>query len=261
MNLLGRLVCLALVALSMSGCLSSQYKPAQKTIPPAIPMNIGATVAPVEAMVNTVIVFQGPGSWKKYAMWDEYVITLTNRGDTTLSLQAATLVGAGQSVLAQHEPWQLEKTSRLAQREGFGMGKDTVVHVGYGLAGFLAVSGTGAALGLTSSGGIFTGAAAAGVGAAAATVVAIPVFIGGTIYRNVSNRHDIEREFHRRRFTVPVAIAPEQTVQGTFFFPITPAPQRLIFHFFPTNPPTEASIELTPINGLHLKPSPAPSTP
>jgi hypothetical protein len=247
----------AVAALPVAGCLSAQYKPAKKA-EPAQAINLRAVQPPLDVTVHTVIIFQGPGSWKKYALWDEYVVTLTNASEAPLRVESGVLAGAGHLVVAQADPWQLEQRSREAQRDGFGIGNDTVVQVGQGVTGLLVIGGAGAALGATSS-GFITGAAAAGLGAAAATVVALPIFVGSSIYRNVSNRHDIEREFNRRRLVLPFTFAPGQTVQGSLFFPITPGPQRLTFPYTANAAASDASVDLAVLNGLHLRPSTAAS--
>ena len=80
-----------------TGCVSAKYQRAADDTPPPTVLNLAATpavsagapTAPsgLDARLNTVIVFRGPGSWKRDAYWDEYVLTLANRG-------AAPLVGS-----------------------------------------------------------------------------------------------------------------------------------------------------------------------
>ena len=88
-------------------------------------------------------------------------------------------------------------------------------------------------------------------------LVALPIAIGGTIYRNVSGRRDIEAEFTRRRLVLPLMLAPGQTAQGSLFFPITPGPRQLSLRVRAAAETFDAIIKLTPLAGLHLTPATA----
>ncbi len=244
-----------------TGCVSTRYKLAKKeTIRPALAYDITATPSEVEATVNTAIVFQGPGSWKRDAYWDEYVLTLVNRGDRTLTVETAALTGlAGTSAMSGVNPWALEKQSRTLADQGFGLTKDVAVQIGGGVAYVVAGTGVGAGVGALVWGttglvpgtalGILTG------------MIAVPAFIGGSIYANVHSRHGIEREFARRRLLLPLALAPGQTTQGSLFFPITPGPQRLALHCAVSGAePRDVFLNLAPLAGLHLQ-SASPALP
>ncbi len=115
---------------------------------------------------------------------------------------------------------------------------------------------------LVSTAAVLTTAAAAGGGAggwaamgagAAAGAVAIPVFVGGSLYRNVHGRHEVEREFERRRLKLPAEIAPGATVTGSLFFPITPGPSRLTLRVRLDGQPAVEAIDLAALKDLHLK--------
>src|SRR6185436_17906008 len=108
-------------ALACTGCVSSKYKLAKPADTlPAVALNLTSTPAPgkadapspVEATLNTVLVFQGPGSWKREAYWDEYIVTLANRGPAPFNIESATLTDfQGQAVTPGDNPWDLEKQS------------------------------------------------------------------------------------------------------------------------------------------------------
>ena len=89
---------------------------------------------------------------------------------------------------------------------------------------------------------------------AAATVV-VPVW---SVVANVNSRHDIEAEYRRRRLALPVFLVPGQVAQGSFFFRISPGPQRLVLRGRTGDQPCEAIIDLAPLATLHLK---TPATP
>jgi hypothetical protein len=240
-----------LIGLTFTGCVSSRYKLAPQSTPPAVAFNIGATHSAVEALVNTVIVYQGPGSWKREAYWDEYVLTLANRGAAPLVVDSFSLTGlSGRDVAPGADPWALEKQSRTLEQEGFGLAKDAAVQIGGGVATVAAGAAAGA--------GTFTliygsGWGAGAAGAAIVGAVALPAFIGGSIYANISRRHEIEREFQRRRLALPATLVAGQVAQGSVFFPITPGPRQLVLHCREGRDTRDVVIDLAPITTLHLK--------
>src|SRR5512141_1447697 len=77
--------------LGLSGCTSPKYKAAAKGTPPPVLLNLPSTEPPLEALVHTVIVYRGPGSWKRDAYWDEYVVTIANRGTALVKIDTAWL--------------------------------------------------------------------------------------------------------------------------------------------------------------------------
>jgi len=111
-------------------------------------------------------------------------------------------------------------------------------------------------------------ASGAGAAAAAIGIVAIPVgLIGGTVY--VINRHSrnkkdkvlVQHIIEQRGFIVPLQIAAQDQATKSAFFPITPAPTRLVVNYSIQGEVHEISLELPGLAGLHLKGSPAPSAP
>jgi hypothetical protein len=59
------------VALILSACVTKRFQTASKQTPAAVPLNLSAQQLPLTTELNTLIVFQGPGSWKREAYWDE----------------------------------------------------------------------------------------------------------------------------------------------------------------------------------------------
>lgn len=247
----GLVLCACSLVLAASGCVSNRYKMAEKkTLSPPVAFNL--TTAPTDPppifmpTVATVIVFRGPGSWKRDAYWDEYVLRLSNPSPAPVVIDSAKLLAKGDAVVTPGpQPWRLEKESRDAWRYNFGLAKDVTVRVGTGV---LAVT-TGVAAGLAAGGGFWVASTAVVVGGM--VLVAAPV-IGGTIYRNVSGKHEVEAEFNRRRLMLPVTLAPGQTIEGSLFFRITPGPRDLVLHGRGANE-ADIAIPLGPLNELHLK--------
>lgn len=82
---------LAAAALAGAGCVNAKYKSAGRDIPPPALLNLTCEQAPLVATVNSVIVLHGPGSWKRDAYWDEYVVFVANRGSTPFVVESDTL--------------------------------------------------------------------------------------------------------------------------------------------------------------------------
>jgi hypothetical protein len=244
-----RVPSLALVAATLAffGCVSSRYqltKPADKS--PQVALQLTAARPPAEATVVSVIVFKGPGSWKREAYWDEYVVTFVNRGSAPCIVESCELTGlAGTPMVAGVDPWELEKQSRTLADKSFGLAKDVTVQIGSGIGAISVAAGIGAAIG----GG---GLAAIG-GAALGGVVALPMLVGGSIYRNVSSRHEVEREFERRCLKLPATLVPQQIAHGSLFFPITPGPRRLAVRCRTGDERFEVLVDLASLAHLHLQ--------
>lgn len=269
-----------LSALALSGCVTRGYKLAEKNVPPAVAFNLAARSgpgsirkpSPIGATLNTVIVYRGPGSWKREAYWDEYVMTVTNRGDLPLELSSALLHAVqAEPIEPGNDPWQLEKLSKAwwesnaLQQAGIYLKLGTGAAVGFGVAYAAGWQAFGAAMaGGTAGSGV---AAAGAIGTAA--VVVVPVIAGGTVYMNFHRKHQIEAEFSRRRFELPTIVMPGETARGSLFFRISPGPERLVLSGRAGGQPVEITIDLAPLAGLHLAqptaaasppPAPAPST-
>ena len=85
-------------------------------------------------------------------------------------------------------------------------------------------------------------------------IVAI-VDITAVAIMNSQNKKKVVAEFNRRRLSLPLTVAPGQSATGSFFFPMTPAPQRLVIKGTTGETPLELALELKPLAGLHLKPA------
>ena len=162
----------AVMALSLSvaglftGCVSNKYKMAKSgTALPQL-LNVAFASAPLEASLNSVITFNGPGSWKRDAFWDEYVVTLHNPGNQPLTITTAGLTDfAGLARTAGGEPWALENESKTLERKYKDAGMAFVRYTAPGVI----ILGAGASA--VASAGIF----AATPVLATASLVALPI--------------------------------------------------------------------------------------
>jgi hypothetical protein len=243
-NYLSRLSALVLLApvmlLLSTGCVSSKYQAADKDTPPSPVLDVAFSPAPLAATLNSVIIYNGPGSWKNDACWDEYVVRLTNHGTAPLHVESATLTDfQGATTTPGNDPWRLEKSSLARQKELSRTTHNALVQVGVGYTTTAVV-----------------GSAFAAAGSFAAAGLVLPAYIGGAVYRNHTHRKKIEAEFAHRRLVLPATLAPGQTIQGSLFFRIAPGPQSLLLAYQDHAGAGSTRADLTSFAGLHLQSQP-----
>ena len=245
-----------LAGLCLAGCVSAtKCKMARDDTPRAQLLNVAFPSAPLQAALTTLIVYGGPGSWKREALWDEYVVMLHNAGDQPLVVSAAGLMDhTGVARAPGADPWKLEDESKALCKEYDRMGVAFVQ------------SATPAVL---TIGGIAVGSAAlaAATSTSAVTVtvlqgplatVTVPSYLLGRVIANHEDRADIEVEFRLRRLALPLTLAPGQTRLGCLFFPMVPNPRSLGLHWSTATVSGESALPLSFLHGLHVK-SPAPA--
>ncbi|MBV8743131.1 MAG: hypothetical protein JOZ12_15180 [Sinobacteraceae bacterium] len=234
-----------------TACLSPRYRHASKKTPPAVTLDKKFPPASLDATLNTVIISGGPGSWKKEAYWDEYVLTLHNTGEQPLQVGSVKLLDfAGTAQTPGDDPWKLERESKsLAKR--YQDGGMTVVR-----------AAAPRVLATAAQPSIAAGAAAAGAGAATvatATAVAVPVYGATVLGINIHNKKSITQEFKRRRLALPLTLAAGETQSGSVFFPMVPNPRSLVVSFSSSGAdggesrPSESVLPLDFLQGLHVK--------
>jgi hypothetical protein len=245
------LLAIVSVAMTFAGCASPRYKMVRKDTPPVVPLDVAVAQLPVQLALNAVIIYKGPGSWKRVALWDEYVVTFRNQGEEPLTIDAATLVDfAGANLEPGVDPWVLEKKSQALEkryrRAGVAFARNALPAV--------VILGTGTAVAAAT---VFT--ATAGV-AAVATVVALPVYYIVVLSVNHSNKSAVKAEFARRRLALPITLGPGETHTGSLFFPMVPNPQLLSAQWVSGSAGGDVKMSLEFLQGLHV-PSPATRTP
>jgi len=230
--------------MTLAGCISPRYRMARKDTPPAVPVNLVVARPPLQLQVNAVIIYKGPGSWKREALWDEYVITLVNQGDQPIRIAPPTLIDfASTSLEPGVDPWILEKKSTTLEqryrRAGVAFARNTlpgVVIVGAGAASFAAS-------------GVFSAGAAT---AATATVVALPVYYIVVLSVNHANKSAVKAEFARRRLVWPLTLEPGEARAGSLFFPMVPNPQSLDTEWTSSTASGNVVASLESLKGLHV---------
>jgi len=245
---------LALIALWTSGCISKRYQAAPKDTPSALVLNIPLGREPIESGLVSLITYNGPGSWKKDAFWDEYVLALHNPGKESVTLSGPVITDLIGSLRSPGDnPWPLEKASQSLERHYKNLG---IAFVRY-TAPVVVILGAGTAA--VISAGIFSAAAES---AAFLTVAAIPVYYISVVAINISKRHAIEKEFNRRRLVFPLVLAPGESRTGSLFFPMIASPRSLDMDWQGPADRGRITLSLDCLRQLHLKnPLPAESAP
>ncbi len=248
-----RLVILMPALLVLTGCVTAKkYRLAKPNTPPAKLLNWQAETPPVELTLQTVIIFKGPGSWKREARWDEYRVQLANHGDQPAMVDTAALTDLqGTPQFPGTEPWALEQLS-YTNWDKYGK-KGVKLLAGAGALMLYGVAVEAAALSSFLAGGATTGAV---VIVDVIPVVAV-VDIAVVAVMNHNNKVKVQEEFNRRRLSLPLTLPPGKSVAGSLFFPMTPGPQRLRLKGRSGDTPFELVLELKPLAGLHLKPAAA----
>jgi hypothetical protein len=223
---------------------------APKDTPPPKVLNVPFAPAQLEAALYTVITYNGPGSWKRNAFWDEYVVTLRNAVSQPINITAADLTDfSGTVQYAGENPWALEKESKTLEERYRAAG---IAFVRYG-APAVVILGTGTWVVSATLYGT------AGAVAASATLVALPVYYVGVVMINHYNKVAMEKEFSRRRLALPVVLAPGETRTGSLFFPMVPSPRSLALHWTSESGPGDSVLALDFLHDLHVKTAAPPS--
>ena len=239
---------LCAVLLASSGCVSPKYKHADKNTPPPQPINAKFPSAALNASLFTEISYGSPGSWKREAFWDEYVVTLHNDSDHALNISTATLSDyAGTARPAGEDPWKLERESKSLEKRYRDAG------VAFARMAAPRVIAATAEPTVAASAGLSAGGAAS---AAAITAVAVPIYGAAVLGINVHNRKAIRQEFERRRLVLPLALGAGESKTGSLFFPMTPNPKALSLVWSGGAGDHVSKLDLHFLEGLHVARSP-----
>jgi len=242
------------------GCVATKYKLAKKDAPPVQSLNISFPQAlPLAPMLASLISYGGPGSWKREASWDEYVVTLENRGDRSLSIDSAALAdSAGTQYAVGTDPWALEKQSKTLEKQYRDHGEAFLRTAGPGVV--IIGAGAVAATATTTAGGMAI-VSPAFAGAAVATIVVLPVYYLTIVGINHHNKKAVMTEFKRRRLSLPLAIAAGETRTGSLFFPMVRSPSLLTVKWSMEGGSAVAELPLEFLHALHVPAPPAIPTP
>ena len=229
-------------------CVATKYKLAKRNTPPVQLLNVAFTPsAPLQSSLAALIIYGGPGSWKREALWDEYVVTLQNNGALPVTIDSTTLTDSdGLVIAASVDPWALEKQSKTLEKRYRASGLAFARTAGPGVL----IVGAGAAALAATTASVFVSSAA--VGAAAAAILVLPVYYVTVWGINHHNKKAIISEYSRRRLPLPLTLAPGAMRTGSVFYPMVRSPRSLELHWSSESGSGEAALPLDFLNGLHV---------
>ena len=249
-------VCFSLVLLCC-GCAS----PSQRTGPPANPaevaVHLSAAATPnptgaapaLELTLQTVVILQEAGPMGRNSYWDEYVTTITVHGTVPVTVEAAELIdGQGKSVVPGDNPWGLANRRKPWFEQTDSHGVTSAGRIGFGAVAVGAVGPPLVAVGLYAPCLLTWGS----YGVAAAVLA--PLYAVKAAEFNAKGRKQVEADFNQRRLALPVPVAPGQVLQGSWYFPVTPAPRQLVVRYRSAGGAGEVTLALPPLAKLHVKP-------
>jgi hypothetical protein len=236
-----------------NGCVATKYKLAKKNTPPVQLLNVAfPPSAPLQPTLTSLIIYGGPGSWKREALWDEYVVTLENRGERPVTVDSATLADPAETIYAAgNDPWALEKQSKKLEKQYRSRGEAFMRAAGPGVL----IVGAGAAT-LSAAAGSTVFVSAGMAGAAVATVVVLPVYYVTVLGINHHNKKAVMAEFKRRRLSLPLTLAPGETRTGSLFYPMVRNPSSLDLFWSSESTSGQTVLPLDFLKGLHVPAAP-----
>ena len=243
-----RAALLAVLLCGQCGCVATKYQLARKGTPPVEVLNVDfPRAATLQATLVALISHGGPGSWKREALWDEYVVALRNNCEQPISLESVTLAdSAGMPVAAGVDPWVLEKQSKRLEKRYRATGEAFVRAAGPGVL----IVGAGAAAAAASTSWAYVAPGVAG--ATLATVFVLPVYYGSVLAIDQHNKHRVTAEFTQRRLPLPLILAPGETRTASVFYPMVRSPTALGLHWSSESGSREAVLPLDFLRALHV---------
>src|SRR5262245_24826176 len=236
-------VTITLVALALAAC-SGSRQIASPTLP-GPELNATATSEEVGLTLKYILVPNGPGSWVKDAQWHEYVFTLRNLSDKTVTIDRLRLIDPrGLYIDPSVSPLQLEKTSDALAAQY----KDAAVSAIPAALGAAALIGAGAAIGVVAAPAVLVVAPAYGV------------YKIHKAHRTSQEREELERELTRRQLP-SFTLAGQSTVSGSIFFPIVPNPRAFVVNYRLGSEMKEFALAMSAPAGLPTATSPPVQTP
>src|SRR5215831_13531399 len=248
------LVAVALGALllgGLCGCVARKYQLAKTGTPPVQVLNVDfpQTAPPLRATLVALISYGGPGSWKREALWDEYVLALHNDGERPITLESVTLRDStGMAFAAGVDPWAIEKQTKIMEKQYRNRGEAFVRAAAPGAL----IVGTGAAAVAATASAATLPVAPGIAGATLAGVYVLPVYYVAVWGINEHNKYRVTKEFARRRLPLPLTLAPGETRTASVFYPLVRSPGALRLDWSGGAGDGEVTLPLEFLRTLHV---------
>jgi hypothetical protein len=239
---------IATIAFALGGCVHSRVlKQPVVEEPSRLGWSAGAPDG-ASLTLRQLIVTNNSGSWVEDALWDEYVLEISNGANAAIELRSLRLESA-------HLPPQAPLTSRVLLESATAKNMDALKG-----AGIVVGIGVVAPMALIATAGGGPGMSAGVVAATTyANFMAMGLLVGGSymIAKSRIERYDrtyMDAELERRTIVLPTAVPTGSTVFGSAFFPVTPRPTALVLELHDGSVSRQLAIDLTPLETLDLVP-------
>ncbi len=237
----------------LSGCGGTKVLKESQPIQTTQPL---ATVSDqqVTAILDWVIVRDGPGTWAKNADWDEYLLRIRNLSDQPIQVIRVIVVDSLDTrIESQPKRKQLVKGSKQTARRykdsgikvKAGRGAGTMLVAGAAVT----VIGVGAASVVAVSGATVAGSAGA---AAGGLLLLGPALVVGGIVRGVRNSA-VNKQIEQRQTVLPLELSAGEELPLNVFFPLAPSPGMVEISYTDVTGEHSLTIDTsTSLNGLHI---------
>lgn len=228
------LLLLAILAGLAGGCTSRTA-----SVPPKLLVEAVAHTEHEAITVHRIIARNGPGSWTNNALWEEFVVTISNTGETPIACEKCVLYDITDAVsLSSSDCKRLvegtqQNWRRYAERK-VDLERDPELDS-------LRQSG-----GATVAKGTF----------AAALVIVNPVqllFLPVAIPLAAAAQERISKGLQQRAISLPLEVQAQHAEAGSLFFPLTVGPKRLVVSGRRGDQPFTLEVPLPELTNLHLR--------
>jgi hypothetical protein len=235
-------ILLGVALATLAGCASIPTASVPASTPlPASPIATGEG-SDLHVVVQAVVSPGNRQSWAHGASWDEYAMRVANHSGAPLVIEGALLVDVRGAELAPGDhPGNLEKLSKKRWTRYFREGVPVDPHAADPVAAARAAANRNVPAQIIGWTLFCIAPPAVLLGATSAAVVAYG-----------SDRSAVKQEFQRRRLKLPLSLAVGHEASGSFFFPVTPGPQRLVLAYRRDGQLHREEIALPALAHLHL---------
>ena len=223
--------------LLLAGCAGTKVLD-EPTLPPDRNSLAVAGDRAATAILDWVIVRDGPGTWAKNADWDQYLLRLENRSTTDLRI---TEVYVEDSMGTKVFPGRDRKGLIAGSKQALDRYQDADIKVkaGTGTAvmaatvmGTTLVGGSVVGVGLAYTSfasllGISTSFGAAVTAAGAGLVLVGPAMV----IRNRRNQRKVDARIQDIRSRLPFPVEAGMVKRAALFFPISPSPRHIVISY------------------------------
>ena len=246
--------CALACTVMLSGCGGTKVLKESQPIQTTQPL---ATVSDqqVTAILDWVIVRDGPGTWAKNADWDEYLLRVSNLSDQPIQVTRVIVVDSLDTrIESQSRRRHLVKGSKKTARRYKESG--IKVKAGQGTGKMIVAAAAVTAVGV----GLAYGAAGAALMSGAATVGSAGAVAGGLVLvgpaivlLHAIHNNAVGEEIVLRQTELPLEVSASEELKPDVFFPISPSPGMVELIY--TDASGEHSLVIdtsTALDGLHI---------